>query len=1022
MKTKIIKNDCLKRSLITLFLLCFTVFLFAQNGKTVRGKILDAITKEELSGVVIKQKGTNNGTISDLQGEYSINLIAGSNQIEVSFLGYKTQTIEISSSGVINIEMQENPTELDQVIVVGYATQKKINLTGAVDAIGGKTLASKPVINASMALQGVAPGVTVTQSSGRPGGDGGTIRIRGIGTLSNANPLILVDGREGSIDGLDVNDIENISVLKDAASASIYGSRAANGVILITTKRGKLGKISVNYSGYIGKQEYTERPQYVDGYTHMKLNNEAVANTGRTPVFNDEYMAKYLENRGLYSYEYPDVNWQDVMYTGSGLQQHHHISISGGNETLNTMASLSIMDQRGIVENFDIKRYSARINNDLTVNKWLKFKFDMGVRFTPMNQPTVGVAQVFNLQRYSPLFAVYLPDGRFAVNSSNYPNLKASVSEGGVNNVDYMSITGTLAMILTPIKGLNVSVNYMPDYNQSKGKNFMKPVALYRPDSDEPALYSPSMSTLNESFSRNMTNNFNAVGSYDITIKNHNITALLGYEQIDFTTNHFNAYRENFPFLDYPVLDSGDKVNMKNGGSGEEWALRSFFGRINYNYDNRYLFEANIRRDGSSRFVESNRYGSFPSFSIGWNMKEEQFLRDVSWLDQLKLRASWGKLGNQAIKGNYPFASVFSISGLDYVLDGKPVKGMALTDMANESIAWETTTSTNVGLDFTIFNKLSGSFDIYKKVSDDILLQLPIPKIIGLAAPYQNAGKVENKGWELSLDYRDRIQDFSYGIKASISDVKNKVIDLKGAGPFISRFTIVQEGMPINALYMLKSDGLFQTKEEINDHATQYGSLEPGDIKYIDQLTVDTNGDGIFDAGDGKINADDRVVVGSNIPRYTYAVDLSAEYKGFDFSVLLQGVGKRDTYLDGSNVFAFYNMGQMQKWHLDYWTPENTNAKYPRLIDGSSHNNFEMSDYWKYNASYLRVKSINIGYTIPVLLSKKFGVERLRVYFSGTNLFTFGHLPDGFDPEYPMGNEFTYPITSNYVFGLNVTF
>lgn len=1011
----------MKRSLTLLLFFCLTIFLLSQNNGIVTGKIVDQTSKEALAGVIIKQKGTNNGVISDIRGEFNIPLIKGSEFLEISFLGYETLEIKASTSETLNIEMQEKNMELDQVVVTGYTTQRKINLTGAVDAVSGKTLASKPVINASMALQGVAPGVTVTQSSGRPGGDGGVIRIRGIGTLNDANPLILVDGRQGNIDGLDVNDIENISILKDAASAAIYGSRAANGVILITTKRGKLGKISVNYSGYIGKQDYTERPQYVDGYTHMKLNNVAVANTGRTPVFSEEYMAKYLENRGLYSYEYPDVNWQDVMYTGSGLQQHHHISISGGNETLSTMASLSIMDQRGIVENFNIKRYSARINNDLTVNKWLKFKFDMGVRFTPMDQPTVGVTQVFNLQRYSPLFAVYLPDGRFAVNSSNYPNLKASVSEGGVNKVDYISLIGTLSAILNPVKGLNITVNYMPDYNQSKGKSFLKPIPLYRPDSEEPALYSPTMSTLNESFSKNMTNSFNLIGSYNLTIKKHNASVLLGYEQIDYTSDYFNAYRENFPFVDYPVLDAGDKINMRNGGSGEEWALRSFFGRINYNYDNRYLFEANIRKDGSSRFIEKNRYGVFPSFSIGWNLREEQFLRDVTWLDQVKLRGSWGKLGNQNI-GNYPFASVFSISGVDYVLNGEPVKGMALGNMANESITWETTTSTNFGLDFAVLGKISGSFDIFKKITDDILIQLPIPKVIGLNAPYQNAGKVENKGWELSLNYRDKLGNLSYGIKTSISDVKNKVLDLKGAGPFISRFTIIQEGMPINALYMLNSDGLFQNEDEISSHATQYGSLQPGDIRYIDQLTVDTDNDRISDIGDGKINASDRVVVGSNIPRYTYAIDLSAEYKGFDFSVLLQGVGKRDTYLDGSNVFAFYNVGQMQKWHLDYWTPENTNAKYPRLIDGSTHNNFEISDYWKFNAAYLRVKNINIGYTIPVVLSKKFGVDKLRVYFSGSNLFTFDHLPDGFDPEYPMGNEFTYPITSNYVFGVNVSF
>lgn len=1018
-----IKFNFMKRLFTSLLFVCFTSLFFAQNnGTSITGTVVDATTREALPGALVKQVGTNNGTNTDLDGKFSIQLKEGDKQLEISFLGYETQEIDVAKSTVVHIEMQESSMELEQVVVTGYATQKKVNLTGAVESITGDNLASKPVISASMALQGVAPGVTVTQASGRPGADGGTIRIRGIGTMNNSNPLILVDGRQGSLDGLDANDIESVSVLKDAASAAIYGSRAANGVILVTTKRGVKGKVTVTYNAYVGKQEFTDQPEYVDGYTHMVKNNIAVENTGRSPLYDAEnYIPKYQENKGLYSYEYPDVDWQKIMYKGSGLQQHHHIGISGGNEYLSTMANLSFMDQKGLVKNFDVKRYSVRVNNDIKAASWLQFKVDLYGRFTPMDQPTVGENEVFQLQRYNPTMAVYLPDGRYSTNSLNYPNLKAMLDEGGTNSVDYMGLSGTLSAIITPIKGMTLVANYMPDYGQSRGSRFAKPVAIYRPDSDDPALYNPSKSTLTESFSRNFTNNFNVVATYDFSLNKHGVTVLGGYEQIDYTTNYFNAYRENFTFIDYPVLNAGDKNNMTNNGSGEEWALKSYFGRINYNYDGKYLFEANIRRDGSSRFLGDNRYGSFPSFSAAWNINQENFMKNISWLDQLKLRASWGKLGNQDIQGNYPFASVHSL-GLNYVLNGEPVSGMALTDMANEKLTWETTTSTNFGVDFYLFRKFSGSFDIYKRVTDDILLKLPISNIIGLDAPYQNAAKVENKGWELSLSYRDNIGDFKYSARFSLSDVKNKVVDLKGTGPYISRFTVIKEGEPINALYMYKADGLFQNEDQISEHASQIGTLAPGDIRYVDQLTIDSDGDGILDASDGKITADDRVVVGSNIPRYTYGIDLSAEYKGFDLSVLLQGVGKRDTYLDGSNSFAFFNMGQMQKWHLDYWTEDNPNAKYPRLIDGSSHNNFEVSDYWKSDASYLRVKTINIGYTIPATLSRKMGLSRIRIYASGNNLFTFDSLPKGFDPEYPMGNGFSYPITASYVFGLNLSF
>lgn len=1022
MKIKTIRNDRLKWSLFFLLFFCFTIQLISQNSRIVKGIIIDGETKEEMYGVTIKQKGTGNGTISDIQGEFILELIGGNSLLEVSFIGYETIEINVPPTGNVNIEMQQATLELDQVVVIGYGTQKKINLTGAVETVTGKTLASKPVINASMALQGIAPGVTVTQNSGRPGADGGTIRIRGIGTLSNSNPLILVDGRQSSLDGLDANDIESISVLKDAASAAIYGSRAANGVILVTTKRGVKGKVKVSYNGYIGKQNFTDQPEYVDGYTHMTKNNIAVENTGRSPLYDEiNYLPKYLENKGLYSYDYPDVNWQEIMYNGSGIQQHHHISISGGNESISTMVNLSFMDQEGLVKNFDIKRFSIRANNDFKVANWLHLKADLYGRFSPMLQPSAGESTIFDLQRYNPLMAVYLPDGRYATNSLNYPNLKAMLDKGGTNKVDYMGLSGALSAIITPIKGMNLSFNYMPEYGQSRGTRFSNPVAIYRPDSDEPALYNPSKSLLTESFSRNYTNNINTILTYDFSRNKHDFSLLGGYEQISYVTNYFNASRDNFIFTDYPVLNSGDMNNMTNNGTGEEWALRSIFGRINYNYDNKYLFEANIRRDGSSRFLGSNKYGSFPSFSIGWNIQEEAFLKNANWLNQLKLRASWGKLGNQDIRGNYPFASVFSITGIDYVLAGEPVKGMALTEMANQELTWETTTSNNLGLDFYFLGKLSGSVDIFKRLTEDILLQLPISDIIGFTPPYQNAGKVENKGWEISLNYQDRIGDFSYGLKASISDVKNKVVDLKGTGPYISRFTIIKEGEPINALYMYKSEGLFQNQEEIDSHASQFGNLKPGDIKYIDQLTIDSDGDDILDTTDNKITADDRVIVGSNIPRYNYGIDLSAEYKGFDLSVLFQGVGKRDTYLDGSNTFAFYNIGQMQKWHLDYWEEDNPNAKYPRLIDGSSHNNFEVSDYWKYNAAYLRIKTINIGYTIPAKATR-YGISNIRIYASGNNLFTFDSLPKGFDPEYPMGNGFSYPITSSYVFGINITF
>lgn len=993
----------------------------ALGQQVITGTVSSAENGEPLANVSVVVAGTDVSVQSDDRGNYRITPPAGDGELIFSMVGYQTLRQPIDEQTSIDVRMVSTVQDLDEVVVVGYGTQKKINLTGSVESVDGERLAVRPVISASMALQGAVSGVTVTQSSGRPGADGGVIRIRGIGTLGDSNPLILVDGRPSGLDGLDPNDIENISVLKDASSAAIYGSRAANGVILITTKRGSAQGIKVDYRAYFGVQQFTDLPEYVDGYTHLIKNNEAVQNSGRSPLYTDDFISNYQSQSGLYSYEYPNVDWQDLMFTGSGAQHHHNLSLSGGGEQFRSRVSLSYMDQKGMVPNFAIQRYSLRTNNDIKTTKWLDFKVDFYGRISPMSDPAMGVNQVFDLQRYGPLMAAYLPDGRYATNNLNYPNLKAMVEQGGTNLNDYLSLSGRIMASIKPVDGLTIDLSYMPEYGQGRGKRFAKPVGLYRPDSDEPALYQPSLSVLNESFNRNFTNNFNIVSRYGLSKGKHDVTLLAGYEQIDYRTNSFGAYRENFSFLDYPVLDAGSVINMRNNGTGSEWALQSVFGRINYDYNDKYLVEANLRYDGSSRFAESGRFGYFPSFSVGWNLHRELFLVDIDAINLLKIRGSWGMLGNQNI-GTYPYLSVVDL-GINYVLNGEPANGLALTEMANELINWESTTTVNIGVDVGLWgDRVVGSFDWYNRLTDGILLKLPIPSVIGLDAPYQNAGKVQNRGWDVNLTYRNNDNDFKYSVRGVLSDVRNKVVSLSGGGPFISRFSIVKEGHPIDALYMLQSDGLFQSTEEISNHVAQFGSLAPGDIRYVNQLTVDSDGDGTEDNWDDLINADDRVVVGDAIPRLTYGLDFNAEYKGFDFSLVLQGVGKRDTYLDGSNAFAFYNVGQMQTWHLDYWTPDNPNAKYPRLIDGSSHNNFEVSDYWKYNGAYLRVKLLNLGYTLPSRVSGSLGLSSVRVYLAANNLLTFDHLPKGYDPEYPLGNAFSYPITASYVVGVNVSF
>lgn len=999
--------------------LLLSTTIWAQQ-KTITGNISDE-TGQPLPGVNVIVKGTTVGTVTQPDGTFTLQVRENVNSLMVSFIGYVTQEVDVTSNLNVSIQLKIDAIGLEEVVAVGYGTQKKVNLTGSVVTIGGEQLAAKPVAQASMALQGVASGVTVTQSTGLPGQDVGTIRIRGIGTLGNSAPLILIDGFSGNLNGIDPNDIESISVLKDAASAAIYGSRAANGVILVTTKRGKKGDVKLNYRGHVGWQQFTELPEYVDGVTFLEKNNEARINVGKSPQWSDDYIANYKANNGLYNYEYPNVDWQDLMFSRPGFQQSHNMSISGGNETLSSMLSLSYLDQGGIMENVDYKRYGIRLNNDYKISDRIQFKLDLNVRNSvndlPPGDPTVIVQDI---QRYYPVMAAYTPDGRYATNFLGYPNALAKIREGGTQEIDNLFFNARIALNIQPLEGMNLSFNYSPNYAGTYSRTLRRPVPLYIPESTSPAQIEPNLSTLTERNSRTWSNSLQAIATYKKNIGAHTVDLLGGFEQIDSHSDWFSAFRENFPFIDYAVLNNGSEENKTNGGTKSEWALRSWFGRVSYNFNEKYLFEANVRYDGSSRFATGNKFGVFPSASAAWRISEEGFMKKYSWLDNLKLRASWGQLGNQNI-GTYPFASVVSL-GQDYVLNGMPVSGAALTEMANELITWETSTSSNIGIDMGLWNKVTASFDYYVRNTDDILLQLPIPGTIGLQAPYQNAGKVKNKGWDISVNYRNHDNKFKYSAGLILSDVKNEVIDLNGTGPYIGSYTIKQEGDPINALYLLESDGLFQSQEEIDNHATQFGTLAPGDIKYVDQLTVDTNDDGIPDEADGKIDDKDRIVAGSNIPRYTFGIDLNAEYKGFDLSVFLQGVGKRQSYYSGQVVWPFYNVGNMQKFHLDSWSETNKDASQPRLIEGSSHNNYKASDFYMFNSAYLRVKNVQVGYTVPARITKKMGVDILRIYGSANNLFTFSHLPTGLDPEKPQGSDSRYPITSTYVFGIDLSF
>lgn len=962
---------------------------------------------EPIGGVSVQAKNNERvRTQSGPDGTFRLQ-VEETTILVLTSVGYELQEVAAKPGSIIEIVMTGSVESLEEVVIVGYGSQRRTSVTGSVSSIKGEELVKRPVMRASAALQGMAAGVTVTQSSGKPGADGGTIRIRGIGTLGDSNPLVLIDGVNGSLDGVDPNDIESISVLKDAASASIYGARAANGVILVTTKKGKEGKVNLSYEGFVGKQAFTDLPEMVDGYTYMAKDNEARSNVGLTPLYNDEFLSDYLQYKNTDPDHYPDNDWQKLLYTGSGLTQRHHISVNGGSN-VKVMGSFSYQNQQGLVPGFNYETYAFRLNTQTQINSRLKLETFMNGRHSPVSSAVQGDGVVGAANRIPSIYTARLSDGRWGIAKDGY-NTLAALEDGGDYREFFNSLRLTGQLTYQVLPDLDVELGFTPNISDYSQKNFTKSIATYLPGEDKPAFITPNVARLTQRETQGWENTARLLVTYKKNYQEHAFNVLGGFEQIAYKFRSMSAYREGFEFPDLMELDAGALPNWTNAGNSTSWALRSYFGRLNYNFSDKYLLEANLRVDGSSRFASDSRYGVFPAISLGWVLSNESFLDDVAWLDMLKVRGSWGELGNQNIGDNFPYASFLSLTG-KYIFNGKPVTTAILNELSNHVISWETTTSKNIGLDFSLFNNLDVNFDYYQRETSGILLKLEVPATVGLQPPYQNAGVVRNTGWDFLLNYRNTIGSFNYTVGANLSNVKNEVVDLKGTGPYISGYQLIQEGYPINSLFGYRSNGLYQTTGEVESGPSQFGDVKPGDIRYIDVT------------GDNAVNADDRVVIGNPIPRMNFGVNLYGEYKGFDLSLFLQGVGKRDVILTNEAAWALYNNNNMQVWQLDHWTPQNVNAAYPRLVAGSTHNNFQYADYWVNDGSYMRIKNLQVGYSLISEGLQKAGVQRLRVYASGDNIYTFHNMFPGWDPERPNGDSAPYPIASTYVLGLSLTF
>ncbi len=991
--------------------------LSEMQQRTIAGRVTDE-EGNPLEGVTVTIQGTFSAVTTNAEGDYRLSVEGNQNTLVFTAIGYEAVELPVGSQSVVNAVLKTSMSGIDEVVVVGYGTQKRSNLTGSVSNVSVPQMEKRSVAQTSLALQGLVPGIAITQRSGKPGGDAGIISVRGKTTLGNNDVLVLIDGVESNINSIDPKSIESISVLKDAASAAIYGNRAANGVILITTKRAEDGKAYVSYSGYVAKGAPTNVPKYVGAVDFMKYISIAKRAVGMTPEYSEEYIKEYEAGVARNDPNYPDVDWFEATTTNNGILQNHFVTVSLGTERLKSLTQAGYLSQNGITENTNFKRYTLRSNTDYKVSPKFTLRSDIALVYSDAKEPSKLSSGYNFVGRIPANQAAYLADGRYGPGWQGV-NPVAYYKDGGIITNTAPSGIMNFTATFTPVEGLELQGQYALNYWEGHETKWDKRVQLYLNDGT-PDPQTQAKSTLTESTNRYLRNMLIGRITYNKSFQDkHNIKVMAGYQQETYWNQWHSGYREVFNFPDYPVLGIGGEENQKSNGSALDYALQAFFGRVNYDYQGKYLFEANLRYDGSSRFAPGYRWGVFPSVSAGWRISEEAFWDDLKGVaNNLKLRGSWGQLGNQNTLNDlrqpeyYPSQSTVN-TNTSYIFDKNITSGAALTRMANSIITWETTTMSNIGLDVDLFRKFSFTADYYHRVTSDILLSLGIPLIIGQSPPSQNAGKLENRGWEVGMTYNDRFGDVNFSALFNISDVRNKILDMRGINE--TGLTVNREGYPMSSLYGYEAEGYIVPEDYDTDGnyngATQIGNFGPGDIKYKDQ-----NNDGV-------INTSDLVIMGSTIPRYTFGMNLFAEYKGFDLNLLFQGVGKADGYIWGHSIGSFYEGGSMPEIGKDYWTPENRDAQFPRLAFNNS-NNQQNSSFWVKDASYLRLKNLQLGYTIPEKRTSKIGISNVRVYVSTDNVFTVSKFWKYFDVEAPILTNYQqfYPLMRTTTVGLDVRF
>lgn len=992
----------------------------------ITGCVLDN-NGEPIIGASVVEQGTKNGTVTDIDGNFVLNCSKENATLDISYIGFLSQQVKARSGATANVTMKENAQSLEELVVVGYGSQKKVNVIGSIATVDSKSLEARSASDVSNMLTGQMSGVTITQTSGNPGQDGGTIRVRGVGSFgATPSPLVLVDGMPGSLSDITPDEIENISVLKDASSAAIYGSRAANGVVLVTTKRGKEGRTKVSYNGSVGFSKAAELPEMAHSYDYAKFYNIAAGTETYTP----EDIQKYKD--GSDPDNYADENYLDKLFGGHSFLTKHTLNVNGGNDRIQYMATVGYLRHDGLLENNYYNKYNARLN----LNAKLTNDLSMGIRLngmasdrhepsTPGSLDTGGYAGIMLAAlRYPGLLPSYMSDG------SNGVGLKGSGTPvawaekcASFYRQDFDKFGGNIDLTYKPIKGLTIKGIGGYKYSLQHVRHYRSEFATADGRNNGP-------SSLTDDMYRTVYKTFQATADYNTTIaKKHAIDVLVGYTWEDENQRSVGGYRQKFPSNDVPYLTAGGADGQTNFGGGYDWAIQSIFGRLTYNYDERYLFEATMRYDGSSRFPTDSKYGFFPSAALGWRVSEEKFWKDSSvakWFTNLKIKASTGVLGNNNI-GNYPYQSVYTLgSNQNYVFGGVYTTGASITTYVDPNLKWEKTRTSDIGIETGFFqNRLTLNATYFYRKTTDVLYKpsASYSSIFGLSVSQVNTGAVENKGWEFEVGYRDKVGAFNYWVNGNFSIIKNKVLTLgmgnvTQANGMVGNGSNLFIGYPMQMYYGYKTDGVFLTDEEVGEWYDQSAiakGSKAGDIRYVD---LD---------GDNKVTPKDMTYLGSSIPKYNFGLSFGGDYKGFDFSVLLQGVAGVKGRLNEWAGFAFFQEGNIQKWQMEEcWNMNQTNRypKYPRLeiMSNAGSNNTLLSDFWILNASFVKVRNIQFGYKLPKNIISKAGISSMRAYISLDNPFSFNSYRKGWDPENTNNRGSYYPVMSSYTFGLTLAF